>query len=136
MEKIACKLCSAASHLKFNVKGYVKHIQHFHAHQTNFKVTCGIDGCQRTYTNYGTFSNHVYAMHHSAKATCSVWVESNNADCVTQSDDCDDDISDDDEVVECSEDNSTKEVACVPEECCTQEFEMLCNFPTWVEREI
>ena len=29
----------------------------------DFKVTCGIDGCQRTYSNLGTFLNHVSGVH-------------------------------------------------------------------------
>lgn len=29
----------------------------------DFKITCGIDGCQRTYSNLGTFLNHVLAVH-------------------------------------------------------------------------
>ena len=47
MEEITCQLCSAASHLKFNAKGYVQHIQLFHAHKANFRITCGINGCQK-----------------------------------------------------------------------------------------
>ena len=72
-EELICKLCSAASHLTFNVKGYVQHIRFFHAHHTDFNITCGIGGCQRSYTNCGTFLNHVYAVHgESSKATCQV----------------------------------------------------------------
>ena len=73
MEKI---ICSAASHLKFNVKGYVQHIQPFHAHHSSFRVTCGINGCQKTYTNFGTFSQHVYSFHYeSSKAVCRIQSE-------------------------------------------------------------
>ena len=63
METITCKLCSATSHLKLQTKEYIQHIKLFHAHQPDFKVTCGISGCQRTYTNFGTFRNHVYDVH-------------------------------------------------------------------------
>ena len=60
---LTCKLCSAASHLKFNVTDYIKHIKMFHAFMPGFKVTCGIDGCLRTYSNLGTFLNHVSGVH-------------------------------------------------------------------------
>jgi len=56
-------LCSAASHLRFNITDYVKHIKIFHGHDPSFKITCGIAGCQRTYNNFRTFVNHVLAMH-------------------------------------------------------------------------
>ena len=62
-QTLACELCSAASHLKFCVSDYIKHLKLFHAHQPNFKVTCRIGGCQRNYSNLGTFQNHVYAVH-------------------------------------------------------------------------
>lgn len=69
-----CKLCSAASHLKFNIKGYLQHIRLFHAHQADFRIVCGIGGCLRSFTNFGTFTNHVYSVHggSSNKADCEV----------------------------------------------------------------
>ena len=33
------------------------------AHQAGFKVTCGISGCQRGFTNFRTFQDHVFALH-------------------------------------------------------------------------
>ena len=70
---LICKLCSVASHLRFNIRGYIQHICLFHAHQANFQVTCGIEGCQRSFTNCGTFSNHVYGVHgDNCKAACEV----------------------------------------------------------------
>ena len=62
---LTCSLCSAASHLRFNITDYVKHIKIFHAHDPSFKITCGIAGCQRTYNNFRTFVNHVSAMHNT-----------------------------------------------------------------------
>ena len=67
-----------------------QHIRLFHAHQPDFKVTCGISGCQRTYTNFGTFRNHVYDVHSDSITE----VDSVNATSV----DCDEDhTSNDDE---------------------------------------
>jgi len=62
-EFVTCKLCTAASHLRFRVKEYIQHIKLFHAHQMNFRIICGISGCKRTYTSPGSFYNHVYAVH-------------------------------------------------------------------------
>ena len=63
---ISCSLC-CSSGLKINVKicDYIKHLRLFHAHQTNFNFTYGIDGCLRSFTNIGTFKNHVSAMHYN-----------------------------------------------------------------------
>ena len=33
-----CELCSAASHLKFHVSDYIKHLQMFHVHQPNLDL--------------------------------------------------------------------------------------------------
>ena len=64
----------SASHLKFHVSDYIKHLKIFHAHQPNFKVICGIGGCQRNYTNLGTFQNHIYGVH--SDGSCTVTEES------------------------------------------------------------
>lgn len=60
---LTCKLCLAASHLKFNVTDYIKHIKIFHAFKPDFKVTCRINGCPKSYSNLGTFLNHVSGVH-------------------------------------------------------------------------
>ena len=70
--KLVCPLCPQqfTAHLHFNLTTWLKHIQLFHAHQAGFRIACGIHACQRTYTNFGTFRNHVYAMHqHQANPT-------------------------------------------------------------------
>ena len=60
---LSCQLCSAASHLKFNMKSYIQHLRLFHAYQIDFKIRCEIGGCQRSYTNCGTYINHIYSIH-------------------------------------------------------------------------
>ena len=86
--RLRCSLCSAASHLNFNVKGYVQHIKFFHAHCANFEVVCGIGRCQRCFTNVGTFLNHVYAIHGSAdQSTTSNRCTITSAENVCQSND-------------------------------------------------
>ena len=79
-EQVICKLCSAASHLKFNIKGYIQHLRLFHAHQANFRTVCGIHGCVRFFTNFGTFINHAYSVHvESSRAACEVTSENTSA---------------------------------------------------------
>lgn len=97
-ELIKCKLCSAASHLRFQVKEYIQHIKLFHAHQTDFKIICGIRGCKRTYNNPGTFFNHVYAMH--GEDDCEdIPVNNVSMDCdEDNNNDDDDDYSDYDDI--------------------------------------
>lgn len=65
MSRIACTLCTATSHLVLNVKEYIRRVKLFHAHRPDFRITCGIEGCQRVYRNPGTFFNHVYDVHGS-----------------------------------------------------------------------
>ena len=49
--------------LRYDIKGYLKHIKLFHAHQSGFQLTCGIGGCKRSFTNFRTFQDHVSAVH-------------------------------------------------------------------------
>ena len=49
--------------VKLNVCDYIKHIRVFHTFEPNFKFTCGINGCVRSYTNIGSFKNHVSTVH-------------------------------------------------------------------------
>ena len=77
---LICPLCSLTSHLKLNVTTFLKHIKLFHAHQAGFKITCGIHGCQRTFTNFRTFENHVSAMHRSNCDLSSIEVENTTSE--------------------------------------------------------
>ena len=121
MEEITCQLCSAASHLKFNAKGYVQHIQLFHAHKANFRITCGINGCHKSYTNFRTFSNHVYDKHHqSPKAVCCFQSERSRPNL----NDSDGDSDDDDTGVTEGFDEcvySVQDTECDRELCCSQQ---------------
>ena len=49
--------------------------------QADFRVTCGISGCQRSYTNMGTFQNHVYNVHYCKKDTTSDSQVANHLEC-------------------------------------------------------
>ena len=61
--EIECSLCNTLLRVSYSIRDYLKHLQLFHAHQPTFKVTCGIGGCCRSYTNIKTYSNHVYGVH-------------------------------------------------------------------------
>ena len=58
--ELTCSLCTNIQRVKFTFSDYLKHLRLFHVHQANFRVTCGISGCQRSYTNIRKFQNHVY----------------------------------------------------------------------------
>ena len=56
-----CPLCEsfAAPHMK----GVVRHIGLVHSHEARFRVTCGIGGCTRTYSNFSSYKKHMYVKH-------------------------------------------------------------------------
>ena len=63
---LTCSLCTELTAVKFastTVGDYIKHLRLFHAHRPDFKVVCGINGCIRSYSNLGSFKNHISFMH-------------------------------------------------------------------------
>ena len=42
------------------LNGVLRHIRAVHAHEANFHVTCGIQGCPRSYSNYYSYKKHMY----------------------------------------------------------------------------
>ena len=67
MSAMECPLCSDAAHMKFDWRDFLKHLTLFHAHHPDFKVSCRIDGCQRSFTNIRTYQNHVSSVHNWCK---------------------------------------------------------------------
>lgn len=56
-----CPLCT-----EFQAPSYqllLPHIRLVHSNKPGFSITCGLDGCQRSFTSMKTFSNHVYGFH-------------------------------------------------------------------------
>ena len=61
---LTCSLCTELTAVKFaSIGDYIKHLRLFHAHRPDFKVVCGINGCIRSYSNLGSFKNHISFMH-------------------------------------------------------------------------
>ena len=66
-------LCSVLFHKLSSVGEYTKHLRLFHASKPDFKITCGINGCQQAYTNLGTFRNHLYGIHSGVIDTITIF---------------------------------------------------------------
>ena len=56
-----CPLCE--SFAAPNIKGVVRHIGLVHAHEASFRITCGVDGCTRTYRKFFSYKKHMYVKH-------------------------------------------------------------------------
>ena len=90
--ELTCSLCTGLS-VKFNIIGdYIKHLRLFHAHRPDFKVTCGIDGCLRSYNNLGSFKNHISFVHNTVHDRTSEGCAENNREV---EDEVDQDITND-----------------------------------------
>lgn len=57
----SCPLCY--SFAAVTMKGVTRHIGAVHSHEANFHVTCGIEGCPRTYSNFHSYKKHLYKKH-------------------------------------------------------------------------
>lgn len=58
---LCCPLCGI--HQSKNLSDLMRHIRLFHADEPNFKIDCTLQGCCRSYKNYHTYRNHIYAFH-------------------------------------------------------------------------
>lgn len=61
-----CPLCD--SFAAPNLKGVVRHIGVVHAHEAGFRVTCGVDGCTKTYRKFVSYKKHMYVKHRDAQS--------------------------------------------------------------------
>ena len=59
--KFDCFVCHSAAGNTF--ADVVRHIGYVHAHDPNFHVVCGIEGCTRTYRNFLSYKRHLYREH-------------------------------------------------------------------------
>ncbi len=60
-----CPLCGAYN---TSISQLLVHMRVVHAREPGFRVQCGIQGCPRSFKNFGTFRNHVYAIHGASLA--------------------------------------------------------------------
>ena len=56
-----CSICPEFAAIKYSQVLY--HINLIHGSKPNFRVTCGLDSCPATYSNYESFRSHVYRKH-------------------------------------------------------------------------
>ena len=65
MPRLICPLCppEMTVNLNMNLTEFLKHVQLFHSHQPSFSITCGLNGCLRSFSSFRSFRNHVYSYH-------------------------------------------------------------------------
>ena len=59
--RFSCSICNS-----FGAQDYasvIRHIGSVHAWEPRFRVTCGIEGCVRTYTSYRRYREHIIHKH-------------------------------------------------------------------------
>ena len=59
--RVNCFICHSAAGNAF--ADVVRHIGYVHAHDPNFNVVCGIEGCPRSYHNFLSYKRHLYRDH-------------------------------------------------------------------------
>ena len=67
-----CPLCTLFA--AKNLKGVVRHVGSIHAHDSNFGICCGLDGCHRTYKRFVSYKKHIYEKHLKKSHTSGVGV--------------------------------------------------------------
>ena len=56
-----CPLC--ADFTTLTLKSLTVHIHRVHSNQPRFRISCGVNGCQATYTNFRCFKDHLRRKH-------------------------------------------------------------------------
>ena len=56
------------------------HIRQVHAFEADFHVTCGIDGCPKTYDNFHSYRKHLYNQHNDKLHPTSTHPDQEHAD--------------------------------------------------------
>ena len=64
---VYCPLCLSICAPTFPLA--MKHISRIHSFSSGFSITCGIQGCLRSYTNYSSWSKHVHNKHNIPSST-------------------------------------------------------------------
>ena len=59
-----CYVCSICYHFTAtSITAVLRHVGCVHAHEPNFHIVCGINGCPCTYKNYHFFRKHLHRSH-------------------------------------------------------------------------
>lgn len=61
MPRLHCPLCTYSALPTLSL--YVAHIRLNHADDPGFRISCTLQGCSRSFTNFCTYRNHLYAYH-------------------------------------------------------------------------
>ena len=61
MPRFHCPMCNNCRLPRIQLM--LQHISRIHSSSPSFHITCGLDECLRTYTNYGSYQKHVKKMH-------------------------------------------------------------------------
>jgi hypothetical protein len=69
MSKFICSICHVFASPSFG--GVFRHISSEHAFEADFRVICGIDGCQATYRKLSSWKTHLYRNHKGMSALVS-----------------------------------------------------------------
>ena len=61
IRKFSCSICHKYAALSY--ESVLKHIGSVHSCEPNFHITCGVEGCPRTYRSYRSFRHHLTNKH-------------------------------------------------------------------------
>ena len=59
--RFSCSICNSFASLDY--ASVIRHIGSVHAWDPRFRITCGIEGCVRTYTSYRCYREHIINKH-------------------------------------------------------------------------
>ena len=64
--RFAGKKCPMCSFEAATVRIVLSHLRIVHSHDPRFNVTCGVDGCTRTFRSFSALYSHIYRQHKSS----------------------------------------------------------------------
>lgn len=56
-----CPLCGEC--IALSLRDYLKHVRLVHSDLPHFRIDCRLQGCSKTFKNFHTYRNHMYAFH-------------------------------------------------------------------------
>ena len=59
--RFTCSLCHSFAALDY--LSVLRHIRSVHSWEPHFNITCGIDGCVRTYRSFRCYKAHIFTKH-------------------------------------------------------------------------